>query len=194
MALASKSKVTLTDFNPSQIKARGDDVQRLKLGILIGRGVSIVKRKSPDGQQEFIGLGGAFEAYFEPTPDGYQKPPVASSVLFAPDWFQSPILALLSDVTDKKTGEVVTEGAEAVNFAHEIWVTRAKNPQGYEWTIQPLNDPAPDTRDPLEDMRQFLPEQYRPALLAAPKTEPAGEQSAASAQEQAPASGGKNKR
>lgn len=177
--LSRVSKITLTNFNPKVLLAQPETVARMNVGTLIGRASGFVSRKSPDGSQTFTGLAGTFEAYFTDK----STDPIASGVCFLPDAFQKPLLDILSDEVDND-GAVKREAAEAVQFAFNIIVKRAKNPQGYEWLLEPLHDAqAEQPIDFLSDLRSLLPEPVKPAaLLNAPKAEPATE-----------ASGGKKK-
>lgn len=168
--LAQKGKITLSDFTPARLLGLGPETVEYNLGILIGRGVSAVKRNAPDGSQTFTGLGGAFEAYFTPNADGSVfKAPIASGVLFTPDSFMNMLLGVISDRVND-AGEVVEAGAEAVNFAFAVFAVRAKNAANYEWKLQPLGDRKPEgERDMLKNMRALLPPTfapYRPALAA----------------------------
>lgn len=176
MAPTQKAKITLTDFSPKRLlglpKEGEGAVSSLLLGVLIGHVTGTVNRTSPDGSQKFTGLAGSFE--LRSTEQGVS--PIASGVLFMPDSFQIGILDLLSDKVDPKTGAVVQQGAEAVNFAYQVFSKRAGNPQGYEWALEPLNEPAPDQHDPLADMRALLPPAFQPAALIENK---GGEQAAA---------------
>lgn len=169
--LTKTSKITLTSFNPKRLGGLAETVQSLALGVLIGSASGTVNRKSPDGSQTFTGLAGAFEAYFTPGTDGTTKEAEASGVCFMPDTFQTEILALLSDKVDPNTGAVLEEGAESVKFAYEVGVKRAGNAAGYEWTLKPLNEIAPEGKgDPLADLRPLLANSSQP-LLAAPKAD-----------------------
>jgi hypothetical protein len=92
------------------------------------------------------------------------------------------------------TGEVVEQGADAVQFAFEISVQRAGNAQGYEWVLKPLNErpEAEKAHDKLADMRKLLGNSSVPALksLAGPTLAATG----ADQPETAPANGGKSKK
>jgi hypothetical protein len=158
--LAKKSKITLTDFNPKRLGGEAAEVRYLSLGVLIGRSIDTVERQSPDKTQTFTGLSGEFEAYFNPYvgSDGkVQEPqPWASGVLFMPDTFMQQIIDLLADRVNPDTGEVLSRGAEAVQFAFEVGAQRSNNPAGYEWVLKPLNErpEAEKVQDKLADMRR----------------------------------------
>lgn len=164
------SKITLTSYNPKVIAAQPDEVRRLVVGSLIGRAISTVRRKSPDGATEFVGLSGAFEAHFAVADNSGKIPEsISSGVLFIPPTFQDGLVELLSDQVNKE-GVVVREAADAVQFAFNVIVARAGNAQGYEWMLEPLYEAAPEERvDVLADMRKLLAAPAEQAKLAAPK-------------------------
>ena len=139
-----KSKITLTNFRPARLLALPEDVFRLNLGTLVGRATGVVQRKSPEGEQVFEGLGGMFMAQVD------KDEPIRSGVLFMPDSFIQPLIVMLSDEVDKDTGEVKRKGADAVEFAYNVWAVRAKNAAGREWELEAIMDPkAEEPVDPL---------------------------------------------
>src|SRR6185312_2681744 len=195
--LSKKSKITLSDFNPKRIATLAPEHKTLALGALIGRSVDTVKRQSPDKSQTFTGLSGDFEAYFYPYVDAsgvsVTPDPWSSGVLFMPDSFMTSIIELISDKVNPDTGEVLEQGAEAVQFAFEVGVQRAGNPQGYEWYLKPLNErpEAERATDKLAAMRNVLAISKSPAAALLPK--PAATEETKQP-EPAPANGGKGNR
>lgn len=146
-----KSKITLTNFRPARLLALPEDQFRLMLGTLVGRATGVVQRKSPEGEQVFEGLGGMFMAQVD------KDEPIRSGVLFMPDSFVQPLIAMLSDEVDKTTGEVVRKGADAVEFAYNVWAIRAKNAVGREWELEAIMDPqAEEPTDPLANLTKRL--------------------------------------
>lgn len=194
--LAQKSKITLTDFNPKRIASEPPETRFLALGVLIGRGVDIVKRQSPDKNETFTGLRGDFEAYFNSytSSDGkiIAPDPWKSSVLFMDMTFLQPIIDIVSDKVDEETDKILERGAEAVNFAFDIGVQRAGNPQGYEWVLRALNDRPESERqtDKLAQMRKLLGNSKMP-VIAALAPPPATPESSQEQHETAPAKGKK---
>lgn len=146
-----KSKITLTNFRPARLLALPETETRLMLGTLVGRATGVVRRKSPEGEQVFEGLGGMFMAQVD------KDEPIRSGVLFMPDAFINPLLEMISDEVDKKTGEVIKQGAEAVEFAYNVWAVRAKNAVGREWELEAIMDPqAEEPMDPLANLTKRL--------------------------------------
>jgi len=146
-----KSKITLTNFRPARLLALPETETRLMLGLLVGRATGVVQRKSPEGEQVFEGLGGMFKASVD------KDEPIRSGVLFMPDSFIRPIIAMLSDEVDKKTGEVLKKGSDAVEFAYKVWAVRAKNAAGREWELEAIMDPkAEEPVDPLAELEARL--------------------------------------
>lgn len=146
-----KSKITLTNFRPARLLALPEDQFRLMLGTLVGRATGVVQRKSTDDEQVFEGLGGMFMAVVD------KDEPIRSGVLFMPDSFIQPLIAMLSDEVNKKSGEVIRPGADAVEFAYNVWAVRSKNAVGREWELEAIMDPkAEEPVDPLANLTARL--------------------------------------
>lgn len=149
--ITQKAKITLTDFRPKRIHNEPESVTRMLVGTLIGRADGVVERRSPAGDQTFAGLSGVFEAHVT------GAEPVRSGILFMPESFQEPLIKLLSDETDEKTGEVLTPGANAINIAYRVFVARSGNAAGYSWELdQIIDDKNIVEVDPLAGMRGLL--------------------------------------
>lgn len=155
-----KAKITLTDFRPARLLAEKADVTRMLLGTLIGRATGTVKRQSPDGSQTFIGLGGEFQAHVAGDDE-----PVSSGVLFMPDTFINPLIEIISDKVDEKTGEVKENGAEAVLLAYHVFAVRANNAQQRSWELEAIADPkAEEPVDALAGLRALVTPPTQAAL------------------------------
>lgn len=162
-----KTKITLTDFRPKRIVNEPDEVRRLYLGTLIGRATAVVSRTMPNAQT-FEGLAGEFEANVMG-----EKEPVQSGVLFMPDTFIASLIAMLSEKTDSKTGEIIEKAADAVNIAFRIFSIKADNPQGYSWQLESIRDPKVEaSKDHLAELRTLVsPVDTAQAALNAPEKE-----------------------
>lgn len=145
MAREQRTKLTQKDAGePSVIKSRPETVTKIITGRLIGIASDFVHRKSANGEQDFEGLKGQFRIVPTndmgiPDPD---KPELESGVLFLNDAFHSMISEPL-----RKARE--TDDKASINFAFEINVIRAKNPQGYSWSFMPLIESAGNPLDAL---------------------------------------------
>jgi hypothetical protein len=162
-----KSKITLSDFKPKRIASEPDTVNRLFVGTLVGRATGVVRRTDTNKQETYEGLGGLFEANVTGS-----DAPVQSGVLFMPDTFINSLIAMLSDKTDSKTGEIITPAADAVQVAYKVFVVRDGNPQGYSWQLESIVDPTVEKApDPLEALRKLVAP--TPQAQLTDKTQPA---------------------
>ena len=150
--ITQKAKLTLSDFRPKRLHSdENKDVQRLLVGTLIGRANGVIERTGADGETKFPGLSGVFEAHVT------GSEPVRSGVLFMPESFQEPLIKMLSDEVDEKTGEIITPGATAIKVAYRVFVARANNPAGYSWELdQIIDDNQIAENDPLADIRGLI--------------------------------------
>ncbi len=147
-----RTKLVFKDLgDPKRIAAEKEDVKEILLGTMIGIATDIVERKGPDGVDVFTGLKGSFEAI----PTDEEMSIVKSGLTFLPEAFQEPIVAQLSDEDN--------EGP--VQFACEIWVIRATNPQGYSWQLRGLDDNL-EKHDPLDKLRAIAEKNKTKALPA----------------------------
>lgn len=150
--MLQKGKITLSDFKPKRIANEPDGVNRLLLGTLIGRATGVVTRTDSNKQESYEGLGGMFEALVTGS-----DAPVQSGILFMPDSFIKPLIDMLSDKTDSKTGEIITPAADAVQVAYKVFVVKDGNPQGYAWQLESIQDPTAEKEpDPLEKLRNLV--------------------------------------
>lgn len=170
------SKLTLSTFQPKRIGGEDSSVTSVVLGYLFGRGTGIVEAKAPDGAEIFYGMSGDFEARIISTRDQDPNNLIVTEVIrsgkaFISSPFGDRFINALSDKTDEKTGEVIEQGASAVEFAYSVGVRRAGNPNGYEWFLTPLIEMKAEN-DPLAALKRLAPSNISGlAQLEAPKAE-----------------------
>ena len=158
------SKITLSTFRPKRFLAEPESVNKMLLGTLIGRATKVVRRNGPDGETAFEGLGGVFEASVIG-----DEAPINSGVLYMQESFINPLIDLISDEVDSKTGEVTKAGASAALIAYKVYVVRSKNPAGYSWELEAISDPkAEEPVDELAALRGFVSAPVQ-AQIEAPK-------------------------
>lgn len=130
-------------------------------GTIIGEASGISKRTSPDGEKIHEGLAGVFEAI----PTDAANEAQTSGVLYLPE-------GMAENFIKPFRGD---NALSAMQLAIEVYVVRAKNPQGYSWELKPLlaeeggHDPLVALKAKLGDKLKALPApQGKPTETAAP--------------------------
>lgn len=116
-------------------------------GTIIGEATGISKRTAADGEKIHEGLQGVFEGV--PVDPAGQT--VRSSVLYFPEGMAENFLKVFRPA-DNYTPP------NAMQIGVEVYLFRAKNPQGYSWELVPLVA-AVDASDPLEIVRKKIADQ-----------------------------------
>lgn len=107
------------------LKAMAETDQRFVMGTIYGEASGIATRSTADGEGRQEGLKGAFECVSYDPKIGTDT----SSVMFVPPGMADNFIGVFR----KK------EGAPAsMLVGMEVAITRAKNPQGFQWEITPL--------------------------------------------------------
>lgn len=133
MANAQRAKIVLKDLgDPSLIKLQPETVRVISLGALVGAADGFVQRTNPKDGEVFEGMTGSFRVI----PDDPEREVIESGVLFIPDAFHNKVAAQLRAIGLDEKGRLL-QGA-TVEFAFQINVIRANNPQGYSWEFKPL--------------------------------------------------------
>lgn len=129
--------------NPQMLIAdeKNKNENKFFLGTIIGNASGISRRTSPDGEKVHEGLKGTFETI----PNSKDVEPVSSGTLYLPEGMVENFLAPFR-------GE---KPPTAVDIAIEVYVVRAKNPQGYSWELNPLIAQESEN-DPLKSVREKL--------------------------------------
>lgn len=156
--LDMRSKMTVSDLrDPKMIINLPKEEHQMECGSIFGRITKIIERESPDKSQKFIGFGGMFEGHPKVYADDKNpRKPMASGVLFAPPAIHEFLFDAAKDLAR----------GEHIDFAFDVFVERAGNPQGYSWMIRPLMEmKKPDATDPLAALRAMV---KAPLALAAP--------------------------
>lgn len=162
MNITELSKLTLSDFRPKRIGGEGPEVHKLLLGYFVGRGTGVVEAVSADKEEVFKGMKGVFEARLTDSElrDDDGNPVVIDVLRSGKAFISSPFgdgfIDLLSPKIDEKTGEVIENGAAAVEFAYAVYVQRSGNPNGYSWALEPLMEMQAE-QDPLNKLKGLLP-------------------------------------
>src|SRR5579859_3460345 len=130
---AMRAKLALGDLGePQIIKTLPPSEIKYTMGRLLVRASEFITRTSLDKTQEFEGLSGEFRMI--PADPG--REPLESTVLWLPEAFHNEIARELRKIYNDQ-GEK-RDPAGIVETAFEVSVIRAKNPQGYSWSFQPL--------------------------------------------------------
>jgi len=140
------SKIVLKSLGAPAAVLADENVNQAKLGTIFGKATSIKISKAPDQMTIFKGLSGTFEAI----PADEKRDIVRSGVLFLGEAFDGDMIAAL----EAEDEEGNSTAPDAINFAFEIWVQRAKNAAGYSWALKPLMKQAES--DPLAEIRKLV--------------------------------------
>lgn len=156
-----KSKLSLKDVcDPHVILTQPDTVRRLELGGIIGKATGLTERTDDKTGEVSIGLRGAFRTLPNKIENVADREPMESNILWLPDFAHAPIEALLRKNMDSPS----PDKNFAVNLGMKITVSRANNPQGYSWEIQPM---SAEGHNPLDDL-QVEYERAKQTAIAAP--------------------------
>jgi hypothetical protein len=146
-------KITPANYAPKRIHGLKEDQKELVLGSIVGNATGIFTGTNPVDGSVFKGLKGAFE-YTDADPE---RDVLTSGKMFLP----SGIDEMIFNAVEEADGG-------SVQFAFEVSVFRADNPQGYSWKYKPLMKAA--EVDPLSELRKLAAER-RALALAAPEGE-----------------------
>lgn len=120
------------------------DMKQVKVGTLYGQAVDFIQRADAAGGPPALGFGGSFEIVPSITKveEGGVADTFASGNLFLQAQFREHIKKPLNAVLypDPKKPDKKARGA--VEFAAEIFVTRANNDDGFSWGLDFLIEPA----------------------------------------------------
>jgi hypothetical protein len=144
MATVTRSKLAAKDMGDPKTTLGTKD--KAVLGTIIGYATDVSRRKDPSGEKEFLGLAGSFEAI----PADPKMDTVQSGICYLPGGMDGPMIAALQETDDKGKRK-----NPSVEFAIEISVIKAKNPQGYSWEARPVV-PVKSSGDVLDNIRQQL--------------------------------------
>jgi len=122
---------------------------RWMMGTLIGKADGLSKRTSPDGEKVHEGLKGVFAA-IPSDPKGEEQ---QSAVLYLPEGMAENFLAPFRGANP----------VAAMNIGIEVYIMRAKNPQGYSWELKPILA-AEAKDDPLAELRKAIADKKAPAI------------------------------
>lgn len=144
MATVTRSKLAAKDMGDP--KAALGTKDKVLLGTILGYADQVSIRKDPTGEKSYKGLSGSFEGVSaDKTRDTIQ-----AGICYLPGGMDAPIIAALEELD--ASGKRKTASVE---FAVEIYVIKATNPQGYSWESKAAI-PVTKSADVLEGVRQKL--------------------------------------
>jgi len=142
------SKIVLKSLGSPAAALSDENINQAKLGVIMGRATGIKTSKAADQMTIFKGLAGSFEAI----PADEKRDITRSGVCFLGNAFDGDMIAAF----EAEDAEGNSTAPDAINFAFEIWVQRAKNAAGYSWALKPLIKEAVAESDPLAEIRKQI--------------------------------------
>lgn len=106
------------------LKAMAENEQRFVMGTIYGEAAGISRRTTADGEGTQEGLKGAFESVSYDPKIGTKT----SAVMYVPPGMAENFLGVFRK----------ENAPSSMLVGMEVAITRAKNPQGFQWEITPL--------------------------------------------------------